>query len=102
VHDLPAMAGEGRLPLGPRLRLLLGTRPAGLRLQLAAAGPVAPALFLDGLRHPAGILPGPEGSLALEAAVPPLPDGAPERALVLGLALPGGGAAALTGLELLP
>jgi hypothetical protein len=81
---------------------LLGTRPARLRLQLAAVGPVAPALFLDGLRHPASLLPGPEGSLALEAEVPPLPDGVAERALVLGLALPGGGAAALTGLELLP
>ena len=76
--------------------------PARLRLHLAAAGPLAPALFLDGRRHPASPLPGLEGLLVLEAAVPPLPDGAPERALVLGLALPAGESASLTGLELLP
>lgn len=108
VHDLPAQSADGRLASGvaTRLRLLLGAlppRPWRLRIALCAdtLGLAAPVLFLDGMRHPARIRPGPAGTAWLEAAIHPGGD----RALVLGLALPpeaGPGGFALTRIELLP
>jgi hypothetical protein len=102
AHDGPLPAAAGRLPLGIRLRLLLGllpARPWTLRLWLQAGAPgldlhppgqgdaepasAASALFLDGLRLPVRILPGPAGATWLEAAIHPAPD----RHAILGLAL---------------
>lgn len=108
IHDLPTRTAEGRLATGraARLRLLLGSlppRPWQLRISLCAEmlGLAAPVLFLDGMRHPARIRPGPEGIAWLEATIHQTGN----HALVLGLAMPpeaGPGGFALTRIGVLP
>jgi hypothetical protein len=80
---LDTAAGPGRL------RLLLGgllvERPASLQM-LFDAGTPAPALFLDGARHPAQAAIDAAGRTLLEAT---LPRGGVTTPTVLGLAGPG-------------
>jgi hypothetical protein len=100
LQDGPPGLEDGALPLAGvvRRRLLLGCLPPGparIAVRLRNAGDVAPALFLGGLRQAASLLPGPDGTARLEAAV--TLEGA--AAQFLGLALPQG--AATPGLGLL-
>jgi hypothetical protein len=93
LQDGPPGLEAGALPLAgvARRRLLLGCLPPGparIAVRLRGAGSVAPALFLGGLRQTATLLPGPDGTVRLEAAV--IPEGA--AAQFLGLALPPGAA----------
>jgi hypothetical protein len=90
-HDMPAEGLPGGIDLGgvARLRLLLGALPAGpwrLRLGLGGADPGTAALFVDGGRQPARV----ERDGWLAATI----ESGHDRALVLGLAWPGGGAPA--------
>ena len=93
-HDLPGagLPGGGGLPLAgaARVRVLLGALPARpwhLRLGFDGAEPGAVAFFLDGLRQPARLEQG--GWLAADMT----PHAG--RAVVLGLAWPGGAPAGL-------
>jgi hypothetical protein len=100
LQDGPPGLEAGALPLAgaARRRLLLGCLPPGparIALRLRGAGAVPPVLFLGGLRQDARLLPGPEGTARLEAAV--TLEGA--AAQCLGLALPP--RAAIPGLGLL-
>jgi hypothetical protein len=93
-HDLPAAVrrsgvDRGGIDLGGigRLRLLLGALPAGpwrLRLGFGGAEPGAVALFVDGGRQPVRV----ERDGWLAATI----ESGHDRALVLGLAWPVGGA----------
>ncbi|WP_187829907.1 hypothetical protein [Siccirubricoccus phaeus] len=97
-HDAAVELAGGALPLTglKRLRLLLGSLPAGpARLVVLLRGGVPPVLFLGGRRLAATPLPGPAGTTRLEAATR-LAGGPAE---VLGLAALPGPAPALLGLE---
>jgi hypothetical protein len=90
-HDLPAAVRPGGIDLGgvARLRLLLGALPAGpwrLRLGFGGAEPGAAALFVDGGRQPVRVARDGWLGASIESGH--------DRALVLGLAWPGGGAPA--------
>jgi hypothetical protein len=99
VHDLQTRAEPDGLDLSdpPRVRLLLGTVPARLRVVLRGDASDA-ALFGDGHRLPVTPVESPSGETYLEAAA--WRTGA--DAAVLGIALPGSARAVLTRLELLP
>jgi hypothetical protein len=99
VHDLPTRAEPDGLHLSdpPRVRLLLGTVPARLRVVLRGDASGA-ALFGDGRRLPATPVESPTGETCLEAAA--WRPGA--GAAVLGIAVPASVRAVLTRLELLP
>jgi len=90
-HDLPVLSAGDELPLGAarRVRLLLGAlpaRPQWLRLRLRGADMQhPPALFIDGETVATQLRPHGATHL-LEAAVRLRPD----RASVIGLALPAG------------
>ncbi|MFC7539080.1 hypothetical protein ACFQU2_05885 [Siccirubricoccus deserti] len=93
LQDGPPGLEDGALPLAgvARRRLLLGGLPPGpvrITLRLRGVGSVAPVLFLGGLRQTASLLPDPDGTARLGAAV--TLEGT--AAQVLGLALPQGAA----------